>query len=308
MKTCRLCVDIKHRAKDCPKARRQPNFYQSGAQSQGKLQGQPGSPPSSQSNTKMELLILLRKNSGTRRTHITQEELMDTQSSNASDITQEELMDTQSSNASARNEINIKEPDPDVPKSRMDDVFGGSASTDPEDDAESISSIEEYKDVISEAEASKVWVDAKEEAEIKAGIKSCCSRCGTDIHTEGQCTASSSRNATKRKITGGEDSKPGKVSNWKRENFKRFRNDLHQVVVEGKKTDDLKYVMETDDNSYLFACYLVSVFGDYAQGHQCNDQHMTGNKEVMDLWAKLSSEGMKSVAAEEQLKTAYGHV
>ena len=79
-------------------------------------------------------------------------------------------------------------------------MFGGSVSTDSEDDAESISSIKEYQDVTSEVEASKAWADAKEEAEIKAGIKSCCSRCGTDTHTEGQCTASSSRNANKSKF------------------------------------------------------------------------------------------------------------
>ena len=144
-------------------------------------------------------------------------------------------MDAQSTNASARNEINITEPDPDVLKSRMDDVFRGSVSTNPEDDAESISSIQQYQDVTSEAEASKAWADAKEEAEIKAGIKSCCSRCGTDTHTEGQCTASSSRNATERKISGGQDSKPCKVSIRKNKNFKRFRHDLHQVVVEEKK-------------------------------------------------------------------------
>ena len=70
--------------------------------------------------------------------------------------------EAQSPNASARNEINITEPDPDVLKSRLNDVFGGSVSKDPEDDAETISSIEEYQDVISEVEASKAWADAKE--------------------------------------------------------------------------------------------------------------------------------------------------
>ena len=99
MKTCRLCGDIEHLAKDCLKARRQQDFSQSEAQSP---------------------------------------------------------------NASARIEINITEPDPDVLKSRLNDVFRGSVSNDPEDDAESISSIEEYQDVISEVEASKAWADAKE--------------------------------------------------------------------------------------------------------------------------------------------------
>ena len=91
----------------------------------------------------------------------------------------------------------------------MDDVFGGSVSTDPDDDAESISSLEEYQDFSSEAEASKAWADAKEEAEVKAGIKPCCSRYGTDSHTEVQCIASLGRNANKRKSSEGEDSKPG---------------------------------------------------------------------------------------------------
>ena len=57
----------------------------------------------------------------------------------------------------------------------------------PEDDAEIISSIEEHQDVTSETEASEAWADAKEEADIKVGIKSCCSGCGIDTHTEGQC-------------------------------------------------------------------------------------------------------------------------
>ena len=80
------------------------------------------------------------------------------------------------------------------------------------------------------------------------------------------------------------------------------------MVVDGRKTDDLQYVMETDDNSHLFACCLVSVFGDYAQGHPSNDHHMAGNKEVMDLWARLSDKVLMIVAVDEQLKTAYRHV
>ena len=52
MKRRILYGDIEHLAKDCPKARRQQDFSQSGAQSQGEPQGQPGSPPSSQSDTK----------------------------------------------------------------------------------------------------------------------------------------------------------------------------------------------------------------------------------------------------------------
>ena len=125
-------------------------------------------------------------------------------------------MDTQSTDASVQNEIRITEPYLQVLSTPIDDGIG-SASTDPEDDAESISSIE-----------------------IQAGIKPCCSRCGTDSYTEVQCTASSGRNAIKRKSSDGEDSKSSKISIKKRKNFKRFRQDLHQVVIEGKRTDDLQ--------------------------------------------------------------------
>ena len=138
------------------------------------------------------------------KTHITQDEVMDTQS--PSDSVQKEIID-------------ITEPDPEVLKSRLDDVFG-SVSTDAEDDAESISSIEEYQDASSKAEASKAWAEAKVEAELQAGIKPRCSRCGTDSHTEVQCIASPSRNANKRKSFEGEDSKPGKDSIRKKRNFK----------------------------------------------------------------------------------------
>ena len=52
-------------------------------------------------------------------------------------------MDTQSTDASVQNEIRITEPDPEVLSTPMDDVIG-SVPTDPEDDAEGISSIEDY--------------------------------------------------------------------------------------------------------------------------------------------------------------------
>ena len=110
-------------------------------------------------------------------------------------------MDTQNTNDSVHENLNITEPDPELLKSCLNNVFGGPVSPDPEEDAESISSIEEYQEVSSEAEASKAWADAKIEAEVQAGLKPYCSRCGTDSpHTEVQCTASSGRNDIKRKV------------------------------------------------------------------------------------------------------------
>ena len=50
----------------------------------------------------------------------------------------------------------------------------------------------------------------------------------------------------------------------------RVKHDIAWVVVEGRNTDDLQYLLEIDDNSHLFACYLLSIFVDFT--------------EVMDLW------------------------
>ena len=104
-----------------------------------------------------------------------------------------------------------------------------------------------------------------------------------DSHSEAECFASLIRQANnKRKNSDAEDSKLGK-SVRKKKNFKRFKHDIARVVVEGRNTDDLQYVMEIDDNSHLFACYLLSIFGDFTEGHSSEGHSMGGNAEVMDL-------------------------
>ena len=130
-----------------------------------------------------------------------------------------------------------------------------------------------------------------------------------DSHSEAECFASLIRQANnKRKTSDAEDSKPGK-SVRKKKNFKWFKHDIARVVVEGRNTDDLQYVMEIDDNSHLFACYLLSIFGDFTEGHSSEGHSMAGNAEVMDLWERFSSEGMnKKKAAEEHLMMAFEHV
>ena len=84
----------------------------------------------------------------------------------------------------------------------------------------------------------------------------------------------------------------------KKKSFKKFKRDRAQVMIQGKDIDDLQYVMETDCNSHLFACYLLSVFGGFAEGHKSEAHHMSGNSEVMDLWVRFSSELMSKMAAE----------
>ena len=77
-------------------------------------------------------------------------------------------------------------------------------------------------------------------------------------------------------------------------------------MVEGKNTDDLQYVMEMGDNLRIYAYFLLYVFGDIARGNR--DHNMFGNKEVMEIWAQFSDEGMTRVAAEEHLMWANGKV
>ena len=75
-------------------------------------------------------------------------------------------------------------------------------------------------------------------------------------------------------------------------------------MLQGRNTDDVQYVLETDGYSHLFACYLLSVFGTFTEGQKSEGHRMAGNAKVMDLWAKFSSEGMTKVT-EEHLMKAY---
>ena len=79
-------------------------------------------------------------------------------------------------------------------------------------------------------------------------------------------------------------------------------------MLQGKNTDDVQYVVETDGYSHHFTCYLLSVFGTLTEGQKSEGHRMAGNAEVMDLWAKFSSEGMTKLAAEEHLMMAYERI
>ena len=155
---------------------------------------------------------------------------------------------------------------------------------------------------------SQTWADAEDKDEKQATVKSYCPWCRVDSHSEAECFASLIRQANnKRKNPDAEDSKPGK-SVRKKKSFKRFKHDIAQVAVEGRNTDDLQYVMEIDDNSHLFACYLLSIFGDFTEGHSSEGHSMAGNADVMELSARFSSEGMNKTAAEEHWMMVFEHV
>ena len=93
---------------------------------------------------------------------------------------------------------------------------------------------------------------------------------------------------------------------WK--SFKRFRHDLEQVVIRGKCTSGLQYILETDNYASLCAYYLLSVFGDFTWAHGAESHKMTHNLEVMDLYVQYSSKGMNKESAEEYLLKAYEQV
>ena len=101
------------------------------------------------------------------------------------------------------------------------------------------------------------------------------------------------------------DSKPGKPG---KKDFKWFKSDLAQAVVKGRNTDGLQYIIETDDNTHLYAYYLLFCFGSLTEALKAEGHHMTRNEEVMALWVKFTSEGLSRKDAEELLMVAYKNV
>ena len=90
----------------------------------------------------------------------------------------------------------------------------------------------------------------------------------------------------KRKNSDTEDSESGK---FKVEIKKKFKRDLEQVVIKGRSTGGLQFVMEVNTGPSVFALYLWSVFGDFPRSHSAEVHQMGDNAEVMDLWAHYSS-------------------
>ena len=130
-----------------------------------------------------------------------------------------------------------------------------------------------------------------------------------DSHSEEKCFAALIKQV-KRKNSDIEDSDPGKfkVEIKKKRTFKKFKRDLKQVVIKGRSTNGLQFVMEVDNSPSVFALYLLSVFGDFARSHSAEGHQMGDNAEVMDLWARYSSEGLRKISAEELLMKSYEQV
>ena len=70
--------------------------------------------------------------------------------------------------------------------------------------------------------------------------------------------------------------------------------------MRGKCTEGLQHILELSDCDNVFAVYLLLTYGDYARA-QHHEIHMSGNKDVMDLWRCHFREGMDKDAAEDLL-------
>ena len=133
-------------------------------------------------------------------------------------------------------------------------------------------------------------------------FKPYCPRCRLDSHSEAQCWQSICKTANKRKHPVGV-SKPGKGApkSKRGRTITRFKQDLEKVVCKGRITDELRYVMEYENRNELYACFLLSNYGDFAEFHSVEGLAMASNPEVMDLWARYSGEGKSQDAADIQL-------
>ena len=156
----------------------------------------------------------------------------------------------------------------------------------------------------------KTWADrsAPEEQgitkiKVKSGFKPYCPRCKVDSHSEEEWWNAVCKSSNKRKLPIG-DSKPGKgvTKSKKGRTIKRFKQDLEKVVCKGRVTDELRYVMEYDNRNEVYACFLLSNYGDFSEFHSVAGLAMANNPEVMDLWARYSGEGKLKNAADSQLR------
>ena len=129
-----------------------------------------------------------------------------------------------------------------------------------------------------------------------------CPRCKVNSHSEEECTASVIKEANKKALSTGDGRKGKKYS----VTYKKFRSDLELVVMRGKETDGVRYILEMGGREEAYALYLYSIFGRYTRA-ECKDVYMSGNREVMDLWRRYSK-SMDKTAVGESLRTIHGQI
>ena len=142
-----------------------------------------------------------------------------------------------------------------------------------------------------------IWGDDIKEASPKPEVKQpvlFCPRCKVNSHSQEECTASVIKEANKKALSTGVSNK-GK----KKITYRRFKTDLELVVMRGKNTDGVQYILEMGDRKEACALYLFLTFGEYTRADR-NEVHMSGSREVMDLWRRFSK-SMDRTAAEDRL-------
>ena len=278
--TCRICRLTGHFAKYCPKSNKKSNTEDNRSENvpKGQSESQPseknhpenkspdmstGKPhvpePASEANSpatmEAESVIPPPADFKTRNLQEIRDLYMNCFGSVGSALSEDREDDLVSVD-SLNEDISDLIPPPDFPPKALDVLNVKSWEKLPE---EIFTNDSVAKDLPQEKQA---WGETEDREKSEVRVKPYCPQCRVDSHSEAECFASLIRqDNNKRKNSDAEDSKPGK-SVRKKKNFKKFKHGIAQVVVEGKNTDDLQYVMEIDDNSHLFACYLLSIFGD----------------------------------------------
>ena len=81
-------------------------------------------------------------------------------------------------------------------------------------------------------------------------------------------------------------------------------------MLRGKNNVDLcvRYVMEGNESSQMYATYLVSHFSNRATASSVKGFYMADNEEVMAIWVKFSSEGMTRIDTYEHLRVFYDRI
>ena len=192
-------------------------------------------------------------------------------------------------------EVDSKKPqddlssEPATPRSIQKQIFG--MDTEISDDEPAISQ--------------SIWGDNIRETSPKPEDKKLvlfCPRCKVNSHSEEECTASVIKEANKKALSTGAGKKGKKNS----VTFRKFESDLELVVMRGKNTDGVQYILEMGDRKEAYALYLLIIFGDYTRADR-NELRMSGNREVMDLWRRYSK-SMDKTAAEDHLHTIHSHL
>ena len=150
-----------------------------------------------------------------------------------------------------------------------------------------------------------IWGDNITDCPSKPEIKNpvvYCSLCRDNSYPEERCTASIIKKANKKALSTGSSKKTGKG----KVTYRKFKSDLNLVVMRGRNTESVQYVVELSEREHAYAVYLLCTYGDYARAEN-RDFLVSRNRVVMDHWKRLSKT-MDKPAAEERLHEIYNQI